>query len=74
MAKPAWKDPSLDRWIFCKFGIDRTKSIENDICVECGRPAAKFRDTLSRHEYTISGLCQGCQDSIFGGRDSGEIA
>ena len=25
-----------------------------------------FRDNLSRREYNISGLCQDCQDKIFG--------
>lgn len=25
-----------------------------------------FRDEKSRKEYTISGLCQECQDAIFG--------
>ena len=25
-----------------------------------------FRDDLSRKEYSISGLCQNCQDEVFG--------
>ena len=25
-----------------------------------------FRDALSRREYLISGMCQNCQDSIWG--------
>jgi hypothetical protein len=25
-----------------------------------------FRDDISRREYKISGLCQSCQDNIFG--------
>ena len=25
-----------------------------------------FRDNLSRKEYSISGLCQDCQDEFFG--------
>ena len=32
----------------------------------CGGDANHFRDALSRKEYTISGLCQECQDDIFG--------
>jgi hypothetical protein len=31
----------------------------------CGGPATEFTDEISRKEYTISGLCQRCQDSIF---------
>lgn len=26
----------------------------------------EFRNDISRKEYKISGLCQGCQDEIFG--------
>lgn len=28
--------------------------------------ATEFRDALSRKEYGISGMCQKCQDSVFG--------
>lgn len=34
-------------------------------CVKCKRPAIAFKDTLSQKEYSISGLCQTCQDVIF---------
>ena len=32
----------------------------------CGGAAVEFQDDLSRREYRISGLCQKCQDSVFG--------
>ena len=38
-------------------------------CATCGKqidPDRDFRDTLSLREWTISGMCQVCQDSIFG--------
>ena len=37
-------------------------------CATCGNPVdpAEFRDKLSEKEYTISGMCQECQDSVFG--------
>ena len=35
-------------------------------CVSCGEFNLEFRDELSRKEYGISGLCQCCQDGIFG--------
>ena len=35
-------------------------------CVKCGEFNLEFNDELSRKEYGISGLCQCCQDSIFG--------
>lgn len=37
-------------------------------CPFCGTvvdPIRDFRDDLSRKEYTISGLCQKCQDEVF---------
>ncbi len=40
-------------------------------CPLCGRTinVDEFRDDLSRKEYRISGLCQMCQDEVFGGDD-----
>lgn len=36
-------------------------------CPFCGKPvsADSFRDELSRKEFSISGLCQECQDDFF---------
>ena len=37
-------------------------------CPFCGKeinPENDFRDDLSRKEYTISGMCQDCQDDFF---------
>lgn len=52
------------------FGYDRRKSIKADRCapppIGCGGIANTFRDELSRKEFAISGLCQKCQDSVFG--------
>ena len=28
--------------------------------------SSPFRDDLSRKEYSISGMCQDCQDEVFG--------
>ena len=36
-------------------------------CPTCGEPANSFRDEISHKEFMISGMCQECQDSIFGG-------
>lgn len=35
----------------------------------CGQPVTEFRDDLSRTEFGISGLCQTCQDFMFGSDD-----
>lgn len=71
MAEPSEKHPMLEDFLEKTHG--RTSAIKADICIKppvgCGGPAAKFRDDLSKREYTISGLCQKCQDRIFGGPD-----
>jgi len=68
--KPSRKDPmiasAIDRNAFNAFGRTRTASINNDICVMCGKAVGQFRDNLSLKEYTISGMCQVCQDGFFG--------
>jgi hypothetical protein len=37
------------------------------MCATCGGEALVFRDVLSLKEYTISRMCQTCQDKIFEG-------
>jgi hypothetical protein len=68
MAEPTEKAPQLTEFLEQNFG--RTTAITNDRCVPapigCGGPATEFRDEASKREYAISGLCQNCQDSIFG--------
>ncbi len=48
------------------FGRSRSLAIAGNSCVKCGESATDFRDELSRKEFGISGLCQSCQDGIFG--------
>lgn len=49
---------------------NRVGQIAKDCCVKppfgCGQPVGEFRDALSEKEYRVSGLCQKCQDEIFG--------
>jgi hypothetical protein len=68
MAEPTQKAPALDAFIKDILGIDRQQSIRSDKCAmsECGKDAKEFRNTISRSEYLISGMCQDCQDSFFG--------
>lgn len=49
----------------CGFGKE-VEMVEKCICPGCRQPIGKFRDKLSRREYEISGLCQKCQDGVFG--------
>lgn len=45
--------------------IDR---VEHGLCPFCNKKIdpSEFRDKRSRDEYQISGLCQSCQDLMFG--------
>ena len=59
-------DQLKEEMAFQLFGRSRTLAIAGDQCVKCGALASDFGDELSRKEYGISGLCQCCQDGIFG--------
>ena len=47
---------------------EEVKAVERGDCPLCKHKVDKdeFRDELSRKEFEISGLCQSCQDDIFG--------
>ena len=47
---------------------EEVKAVEQGDCPFCGCKVNKdeFRDELSRKEFEISGLCQACQDVVFG--------
>lgn len=71
--EPAKKAPEIDALLTTIFGYDRQATIRGNQCVPapigCGREldvSTEFRDALSAKEYTISGLCQRCQDTLFG--------
>ena len=49
-----------------EFAVPRSVARNNKTCVMCGGDASVFRDAVSTKEYTLSGMCQGCQDEIFG--------
>ena len=68
MAIPTDKSPEIDNVIKDILGIDRVKSIQSDKCVFGDPPhdATEFRNEISRREYRISGMCQDCQDSVYG--------
>jgi len=45
------------------------KAIAEGSCPCCRKPVDAFKDALSYKEYLISGMCQKCQDSVFGGEE-----
>jgi len=48
------------------FGVSHTNAQKQGVCVTCGKKVEGFKDQLSQKEYGISGVCQDCQDSVFG--------
>lgn len=64
--KPSFKTPAMDRFLTDLFGVDRKSVIEANQCVFCDEPDLNFRNPKSAKEYTISGMCQKCQDKTFG--------
>ena len=72
--KPTEKGEALTAYLEAESG--RTTAITSNFCVNkpfgCGEPIGTFRDTLSEKEYCISGLCQACQDKIFGDAEDAE--
>lgn len=68
-------EPSIGNWLITELLehlSGRTTALREERCVDapigCGKAdvGEGFRDLLSAKEYTISGLCQECQDMIFG--------
>jgi hypothetical protein len=70
MPEPTKKSESVDRVLKHIWGKDRVETIRAGHCMMCNNEfiSENFRDELSEKEYTISGLCQECQDEIFGER------
>ena len=64
------KSPEIEKFLslLTNSPLTRKETIEQGICAGCGSDVlnTSFRDPLSFKEFTISGLCQKCQDEIFG--------
>lgn len=60
------KDRQMTRYaVNSVFGEKGLRRLEQNQCPTCGKKIGKFKDDLSRREYSISGLCQECQDRTF---------
>ena len=70
MTKPSNKSNNMNEFlediVSNIFGVSRQASIKGDVCVTCKGAATTFIDEVSRREFAISGMCQSCQDSVFG--------
>ena len=56
--------PDLNKPAFKIFPEMKERIIQNK-CPTCNGEIGEFRDTLSKKEYSISGMCQECQDKTF---------
>ena len=70
--EPTKKNPQIDALLSSIIfnGKDRVTCIQEGTCVTCDDAhdikATSFRDDISKKEYSISGMCQSCQDDVFG--------
>jgi len=66
--KASKKSPAIDSILEAITGRNRMESILTLTCATCGNDAQNhaFRDVLSWKEFNISGMCQKCQDEVFG--------
>ena len=66
MDEPTSKAPAIDLAISRLTGKSREQQLAAGLCMTCSGEAKEFKNELSRKEYRISGMCQTCQDDIFG--------
>ncbi|MBD36251.1 MAG: hypothetical protein CL512_05730 [Actinobacteria bacterium] len=66
--QPSDKAEQVDHAITAIFGFDRKENIKAKQCVFCGTQVEldSFKDEVSLKEFHISGMCQPCQDKVFG--------
>ena len=58
--------PNLNKPFF-QINMDAAIRAAEGQCITCGEDIVEdsFKDDLSKDEYSISGMCQLCQDGIF---------
>ena len=61
-----FKNQGIEQMLTALTGVSRVGAVAESSCVTCQGEAKSFRDAISEKEYTISGMCQTCQDGIFG--------
>lgn len=64
-----------DMMALALYGVTNTEALAHSICVSCKCDVTddSFRDVCSIKEYSISALCQNCQDGIFGAKAKTEV-
>lgn len=64
--EPTKKSKAIDSLLSSMTGMSRHTALARGRCIWCKKEAREFRDAVSTKEYRISGLCQKCQDEVFG--------
>jgi len=59
------KHPEIEAMLSSLTGVSRVGAVAEASCALCHGSASSFRDSLSAKEYTISGMCQSCQNDFF---------
>ena len=64
--EPIIRNVEIEDLLASLTGKGRPDTIRAGKCMTCNvEQVPPFRDALSVKEYTISGMCQQCQDSVF---------
>ena len=64
MTKKKLKKPNINKPAF-KIYPEMARRAVDGVCTFCGAKIEGFTDELSEKEYSISGMCQECQDYIY---------
>lgn len=65
---PAPKHPEIENLLEAVshvLGMPRSSAFTEQKCVTCKGDASKFKNPLCEKEYSLSGMCQKCQDNFF---------
>lgn len=68
--RPSDKSPEIRSMMADLVGADTEDRIRRNVCALCGKPATNFTDAISAREFSISGMCQKCQDGFFTGEEA----
>jgi len=63
---PTQKSQVIEDFLTSIAGISRQDAAAQGICTKCKQSVSGFRNRESVKEYQISGMCQECQDEMFG--------
>lgn len=64
--KPTTKSTTVENLLTSLSGISRHEAMKRGHCTTCDGYITGFKDRLSEVEHRISGVCQKCQDRVFG--------